>query len=285
MKKYGLIGDPVKGSLSPALFKAAYGGKYPYDLVEGGDFEVSWQRFLAGYSAIDVTAPFKELAYGRLLELAKAQPGKVTLSGPAGRMGATNLVVKDKDGLAAYNSDFTGIVVSFYIKVHQFFRRNLEKLFKEEPVALVVGCGGAGKAAAVAAAELGFATAVMNRTHAKAVAFASEHPEYAFVADPFSDFKDAVKECNLLIYTLPVAVPQLQELSADDFVSDSGIRKVVLEANYRNPSFDEAALFKLASADAVYVPGKRWLLMQAITGYPMMTGQVPDIEAMSSVFG
>jgi hypothetical protein len=75
-------------------------------------------------------------------------------------MGATNLVVKDKDGLAAYNSDFTGIVVSvveaffpgiteefireygesFYIKVHQFFRRNLEKLFKEEPVALVVGC-------------------------------------------------------------------------------------------------------------------------------------------------
>lgn len=305
MKKYSLIGDPVKGSLSPALFKAAYGGKYPYDLVEGGDFEVSWQRFLDEYSAINVTAPFKELAYGRLLELAKAQPGKVTLSGPAGRMGATNLVVKDKDGLAAYNSDFTGIVVSvveaffpgiteefireygesFYIKVHQFFRMNLEKLFKEEPVALVVGCGGAGKAAAVAAAELGFATAVMNRTHAKAVAFASQHPEYAFVADPFSDFKDAVKECNLLIYTLPVAVPQLQELSADDFVSDSGIRKVVLEANYRNPSFDEAALFKLASADAVYVPGKRWLLMQAITGYPMMTGQVPDIEAMSSVFG
>ena len=67
MKKYGLIGDPVKGSLSPALFKAAYGGKYPYDLVEGGDFEVSWQRFLDGYSAINVTAPFKELAYGRLL--------------------------------------------------------------------------------------------------------------------------------------------------------------------------------------------------------------------------
>ena len=39
MAKYGLIGDPIKGSGSPALFEAAYkgvkGGEYSYDLIEG----------------------------------------------------------------------------------------------------------------------------------------------------------------------------------------------------------------------------------------------------------
>ena len=34
MKKFGLIGHPISHSLSPALFKAAYGGKYAYELIE-----------------------------------------------------------------------------------------------------------------------------------------------------------------------------------------------------------------------------------------------------------
>ena len=301
MDRFGLIGDPVKGSLSPALFNAAYGGEYAYDLIEGGDFESSWKRFLDGYPAINVTAPFKELAYSRLLEMEAADPGTVFISGPVSRMGATNLIVKDKAGLSAYNSDFTGIVASvveayfpgiteefineygeaFYIKVHQFFRLNAEKIFKEQPVAVIVGCGGAGKAAAVAAAELGFVTAVMNRTTDKVRAFASAYPEYAFVVDSIDDFKGAVRECDLLIYTLPVALPQIASLSADDFASASGIPKVVLEANYRNPSFDQVARVKLASADGVYLSGRRWLLMQALTGYPLMTGKAPDFSAMA----
>ena len=37
MAKYGLIGDPIKGSGSLALFEAAYkgvkGGEYSYDLI------------------------------------------------------------------------------------------------------------------------------------------------------------------------------------------------------------------------------------------------------------
>ena len=45
MAKYGLIGDPIKGSGSPALFEAAYkgvkDGEYSYDLIEGSDFDGS----------------------------------------------------------------------------------------------------------------------------------------------------------------------------------------------------------------------------------------------------
>ena len=64
MKKFGLIGNPVKGSKSPLLFNAAYNGMtqedgsaYSYDLIEEDGFENAWEHFLNDYSAINVTAP------------------------------------------------------------------------------------------------------------------------------------------------------------------------------------------------------------------------------------
>ena len=306
MAKYGLIGDPIKGSGSPALFEAAYkgvkGGEYSYDLIEGGDFEKSFQRFIDEYAAVNVTAPFKELAYSKVLEMVRKGEGAV--SGPAARIGATNLLVKGDDGVEAYNSDFTGIVTSvveayfpgiveefignfgdkFFVKMHQFFLMTLSRTFSREPQALVVGCGGAGRAAAVAAAELGFATILMNRTPEKAQAIADAMPEYGFLLDPISDFKEAVKECDLVIYTLPMALPEIAEFTADDFAGeDAGQHKVILEANYKTPSFDDEARMKLAAADCTYISGHRWLLYQALTGYPLMTGLQPDLKAMSDL--
>ena len=61
MKKFGLIGCPIAHSMSPALFKAAYDGAYDYDLIEG-EFDDVYLRFLNEYDAINVTAPFKEIA-------------------------------------------------------------------------------------------------------------------------------------------------------------------------------------------------------------------------------
>lgn len=308
MDRFGLIGDPIKTSGSPALFRAAYSDKvqadgtpYGYDLIEGSDFESSYSRFLSDYKAINVTAPFKEKAYARVLAL--AAEGKGLISGPVAKIGATNLLVKTGNGIEAHNSDFTGIIVAvaeayypgitreflkeygdrFFIKIHQFFRACLDRTFTREPQALVVGCGGAGRAAAVAAAEMGFATVLMNRTPEKAQAIADELPEYGFIVDPLTDFKEAVKECDLVIYTLPAALDEIRELSADDYAGrDSGHGKVVLEANYKNPSFGEEERIKMISADATYIEGKKWLLSQALTGYSLMTGIEPDLSAMEN---
>ncbi|MBR1959386.1 MAG: hypothetical protein IKA34_02310, partial [Bacteroidales bacterium] len=63
--KFGLIGHPIAHSLSPALFKAGYDSRYPYQLIEGADFEDSYRRFLEGYDGINVTAPFKEPAFAK----------------------------------------------------------------------------------------------------------------------------------------------------------------------------------------------------------------------------
>lgn len=135
------------------------------------------------------------------------------------------------------NSDFSGVILSiaeayvpgivreFYekygikahIKIHQYVKQALTMLFSRKPQALIVGCGGAGRAAAVAAAELGFDTALMNRTGEKAQKMADEMPEYGFIVDQLSDFRAAVKECDLVIYTLPVALDDISCLTVEDF--------------------------------------------------------------------
>ena len=143
MDRFGLIGWPIGHSLSPALFSAAYGGKYPYDLIETPDFEQSWARFLAGYKAINVTAPFKENAFGRV---DWKSPG-------CERIGATNLVVRTPEGLKAYNSDYLAV------------RSLLEPLGCRS--AAVIGFGGAGKAALAAAEDLGLDTRLYR--HAEVV--------------------------------------------------------------------------------------------------------------------
>ena len=133
MKKYGLIGYPIAHSMSPALFKAAYGGAYLYELIEEADFEVAYQQFLQEYDAINVTAPFKEAA------CAKAD----VLSAECECIGACNVLKKTEEGVFAANTDYLGVMKSLI--QHQ--------VIGLKPLTVVVGCGGAGKAAAKAMDE------------------------------------------------------------------------------------------------------------------------------------
>ena len=303
--RFGLIGAGIADSLSPDLFGAAYGGALPYDLLDGPEFLPLWRRFLEGYRAVNVTAPHKEAAFAQVLRLAR--DGFGGLSGPCFKIGAANRVVKTPDGIMAHNSDFTGIILSVaeayypdlipqcyalygergHVKVHQFLRNELENLFGRRPQALVVGCGGAGKAAAVAAAEMGFATALMNRTPARAQELADRLPEYGFIPVPMSDLPGAVKECDLVIYTVPEAVPQTVALTAEDFAGESDNlpgtpAKVLLEAGYKNPVFSGERLQRLQAGGCRYVSGRRWLLYQALTGYGLMTGRGADLAALEA---
>ena len=247
MKKFGLIGHPIAHSLSPALFKAAYDGKYAYDLIEGEDFETSYRRFIEEYDAINVTAPFKEAAF------AKAD----ILSEECASTGATNLLVKTPEGIKAYNSDFLGV------------RMWLSEVTEDQKGVkiLIVGLGGAGKAAAAAAESLGMDVIRMNRT----VRDSQTHP--------LDDFRKCFRKANIIIYNIPAAIPELKELTDSDFNEDKP--KLILEANYKDPSLRET--MESFGSKAVYTGGETWLLYQAMTGYKILTGEKPDLTKMSDV--
>jgi shikimate dehydrogenase len=239
MKRFGLIGHPVAGSFSPRLFEAAYGGRYAYDLIEGADFGVSWQRFLDGFDGINITAPFKQDAF-RAVDI---------LSDDARLCGAVNLAVKTPSGLVGYNTDVDGVILAV---------RETRLPVSE---ALVTGCGGAGRAAAVAALQLGCHVTLANRTPSRAAALAEE---LACDWIPVDDLP--ALSPDLVIYTVPGPMEGLP-----DFPD-----AVILEANYRTPC--------LQGRGRTYVSGLRWLLYQAVAGYGIFTGEKPDADAMFRIF-
>ena len=299
--KFGLIGHPIAHSLSPALFKAGYDGKYPYDLIQTDDFEQAYSRFLDGYDGINVTAPFKELAF------AKAD----ILSEECRLIRATNLLVKTPEGVKAYNSDYLGV----RMWLQEVMAEGPESVlppwpqgegptkwegFFPDPLpspphrVLIAGLGGAGKAAAIAAASLGMNMILMNRDMSKAEAVAGiiatmpQAPEAE--VRPLDDFRECFRSCDIIIYNIPTAIPAITMLEDNDFrgtVSEDGMPrpKSVLEANYKNPSFDNLLIDRMikSNPNASYTQGQTWLLYQALTGYEIFTGQKPDLQSMSAV--
>ena len=253
MKRFGLIGHPIEHSLSPTLFRAGYDGRYPYELIQTSDFEEAYARFLADYDGINVTAPFKELA------VRKAD----ILSDECKVIGATNLLIKTPDGIKAYNSDYLG--VRLWISM---VSDGLKSMLP--PKVLIVGTGGAGKAAGQAARSLGCEVILMNRT------------QYSEDIRPLSEFREAFRDADIVIYNLPVRLAGLEQLSSEDFIE--GKAKYILEANYRNPSFDKDLIQRLQAIhpQVEYTKGETWLLLQALTGYEIFTGEKPDLEKMTA---
>ena len=268
MKRFGLIGHPVAGSFSPKLFEAAYGGRYPYDLIEGADFGASWQRFLDEYDGINITAPFKEFAF-RAVD---------ALSDDARLCGAVNLAVQTPAGIVGYNTDVAGVVLAVREACAQAGLASpgpqpvipgspgtqpvipglTGNLLKE---ALVVGCGGAGRAAAVAALRLGCRVTLANRTPSRAAALAEDLGCEWIPAENLASLSP-----DLVIYTVPGPMDGFPEFP----------EAIILEANYRTPC--------LEGRGKAYISGLRWLLYQAVAGYEIFTGETPDAGAMFRIF-
>lgn len=276
MHKFGLIGYPIAHSLSPVLFKAAYGGRFRYDLLENEDFGAAFSCFMRSYDAVNVTAPFKENAF----EKAKFRSVEAELCG------AANILVKTPRGLSCFNSDCSAV-------------RSLLDRAGDIGSVLVVGCGGAGKAAAAAAYALGLDVTLMNRGMVKALDFARRlnasrdsfgtgfpgpGPRGGRTGDvtvlPAERFAEALCRHDALVYTLPVPLESFPFLPLPSPSGPSSL-KLVVEANYRDPSFTAEVLGRLPSA-VEHVSGKEWLLRQALYGYGLMTGINPDPQAMAS---
>ena len=246
--RFGLIGHPLTGSGSPALFAKAYGGKWEYDLIDEPEFEAAWGRFLADYEAVNVTAPFKTAAFDRVAACGR-------LSEDAVAAGAVNIVVKE-DVLAGYNSDYLGLKALLSAED-----------FGAGDVAVVAGFGGAGRAAAAAARALGMDVVVCNRTvAAPGGSFPGSVPPAQI--RPLAELPVLAGVADIVIYTLPVAVPEVKGLLAVASAgpsAGSGTVPVVLEANYHSPC--------LENYGGRYISGRRWLLEQARAGYEIMTGE------------
>lgn len=157
MKRFGVTGDPVSHSRSPAMHQAAFaalGLDAEYQLLplttELFDETV---RALpgSGFAGINVTIPHKAAA------LAVAD----SASDAARAIGAANTLTFDGGSIHADNTDAPGMIAAI--------DRELTGLS-----ALVLGAGGTARAAIWALKEAGAEVSVWNRTAERAAGLASE---------------------------------------------------------------------------------------------------------------
>ena len=236
--RFGLIGHPINHSQSPALFAAAYpGGEHSYELIEEPDFDKAYARFLEGYDAVNVTTPFKEKAAARA-----DVPNDVVKA-----CGASNLLKKESDGLVhAYNTDYLGV------------KHVLEERAFDGDV-MVVGCGGAAKAAALAAVDTGHNVIIANRDESRAIRFVAANigrrSSASMLAVGLGMVEAVLPSVSFIIYCVPVVLPSLNDATL--------VGKTLFEANYRDARYS-------AGHGYDYIPGEVWLAAQGVESFNLM---------------
>lgn len=248
MAKCGLIGNPISHSKSPALFRAAYGeGPHTYSLIEAPTCQEAMQRFREeGFTGINITSPFKD----EVMEYVSL-PDSISST-----LGSANTIISRNGELHSYNTDYYGV-------------RNTLEAFIPNPGcrALVIGAGGAGKAAALAVKDMGLDVYFANRSSHAAAPFAQKiGVEYV----PLDKIPLLLPQTDIIVYNLSMEIDPLRGVSLQG--------KIVFEANYAHPN--------LAHRDAgLYIDGRYWLYNQAIPAFRLFTGEEPLTSPMKEVMG
>ncbi len=145
MKNFTIFGNPVSHSKSPQMHNAGFkqinfDGNYTKSHLENGN-EIKNVFLANNIKGANITVPHKENAF--------KNADKVV--GLANKIGAVNTYINENGTVLAYNTDAPG----FMKAIEEFGTIN---------TAIIIGAGGTAKAIAVAFAEKGIKTTILNRS-------------------------------------------------------------------------------------------------------------------------
>lgn len=252
---YGVIGNPIGHSLSPAMQNAGFAARrmnavyLPFLVRDLKDFLGSVTRL--GIRGFSVTLPYKERIIRHL-------DGCDPL---AARIGAVNTVVVRGGGkLYGYNTDYVGVL------------RTLEQRMPlRGSRVLIVGAGGAARAVAFALAQAGSAVCMWARRDAKAKSLArAVGGEAVARARLRREFFDAIVNATPVgMYPQPGRSPlEANELNC----------RLVFDTIYR-PRMTR--LLQLAAGRGIEtVSGVEMFVAQGTAQWEIWTGERAPVEAM-----
>jgi shikimate dehydrogenase len=258
MDVFGLLGNPVGHSLSPPMHEAAYeelGMDARYVTFEPAPdalpAAVAGAEAL-GIAGLNVTIPFKEPA----LDL--VEPDDL-----AARIGAVNTVDLSGGTPTGHNTDAEGVV--------RAFDRHGVAL---SGTAVVVGAGGAGRAAAFALADAGTTVRIANRTEARAHDLAEVVP--GATGHSLDDLADLLADASVLVNATSVGMESDETPVPREMLHD-GLS--VLDAVYT--PLETRLLRDAAAAGATTVDGAWMLLYQGVAAFERWTGRDAPVEVMN----
>ena len=248
----GVAGNPVLHSMSPFLFREFFrisGDDAVYTRIAASSAAEAIAIFRSlGMRGMNLTAPFKEAAAALVDELTP----------DARLLGAVNCLVPMEAGrILGANTDSAGVLGALH-------GRGVELGGKR---CLVIGAGGAGKAAVRALVSAGGDVVVVNRTRSRADEVAALFGCEAAGLDALADLAKgaAVIVSTLASQTLPQPETWLPESST----------AAVLDADYKSGALAHFA----AERGLVVATGADWLTCQAIPAYELFMGKAANADA------
>ena len=254
-KVYGVAGDPIGHSLSPQMMNTAFRRENinaVYVPLQTGDVEdlLTCTREMP-IQGLSVTMPLKEEVIEHL-DKTDALSEKI---------GACNTVIRSQDGkLYGFNTDVAGVV------------RPLEQRINLAAAKiLVIGAGGAARAAVFGLRERGAEVWVMNRTAEKGQKLARQaHAHY--VSHP--QLKRL--EFDVIINATPVGMNSARPQTP---IEESELRAKYLFEMVYNPA--ETKLVKMARAKGIQVIlGTEMFVHQGARQFEIWTGKPAPAEDM-----
>jgi len=271
----GLLGANIQGSISPALFAAAFaaaGIDGYYHLLDADGLRERRLPLLlgaikaAGFAGANVTFPFKQ----EILPLLDA------IDASAAEVGAVNTVAIAPDGrTTGYNFDRAGWRNSFAAT----FGADRAKA----KTVVQIGAGGAGRAVAFALLDLGVGTLILHDLdRARAAALAADLAEHSGAA-----------RCR-------IADDLVRDIAAADGVVNA--TQVGMRGFPGNPVPMDALKSAHWAADVIYTPlqteflkaaaakgartlnGSGMCVHQAIEAFRQLTGVTPDLTGLTRAF-
>lgn len=255
----GLIGWPVAHSLSPIIhrhWRAQHNIAGDYELlpIDPADMETGLRRLkIRGLKGFNVTVPHKETII----------PFLDTVDDLAHHIGAVNTVVRDGSTWRGTNTDAYGFMAHLKASAPN---ADLSRV-------VVLGAGGAARAAIVALKEAGAGDILLlNRTAATAAGLAAE---FGVKAGEWDARDDALDGATLLVNSTSLGMqgkPAL-EISLKKMAANAAIYDVVY-APLETPLLAAARSQRLLAID-----GLGMLLYQAQRAFEEWHGVRPQIDA------
>ena len=257
-KVYGLVGGDVLRSLSPAIHNRGFaesGLDSVFVPLQADSLGAFFQAFPhLGLSGFSVTRPYKVEIVGRMqaVDATVAQCGSVN-----------TVVVHDSGQLHGTSTDGLGIVTPL--------RKRGE--IKGKSV-LILGAGGAARAAAAALEELGAQVRILARTRDKALQVGAE------VGCAAGDLNVLLNsQWDILINATPVGGGSLAEQTlVPKALLKSGA--IVLDMTY--DPLETRLLREAAQAGCTVISGFEMLVAQASAQFEVWTGNEAPLDAMRS---
>lgn len=270
---FAVVGRHVDRSCSPrvhgmalkaAQLNAVYVALEPLSLE--ALFELTVDENYRGFS---VTAPFKEQALGLA----------TTADGAADGAGAANTLVREAGGWRAANTDVPAVREALTRAFEIHGREPGRCGDPAQAHTLVLGCGGAARAAVRAVGAFAGRVTLAGRDREKAARLAAK------LGCESAGWEEVPGiEYDALVHATPLGSDLAPETAGKMPVPEEWIRPgtLVLDAVYlplRTP-----LLVAAHAKGCTAVPGGEWFVRQAAAQYRLFTGADPDEELMRAAF-